>query len=180
MHTRVQSGKSRWIPAIISVALLLLAGTVYASGSPQPAAVKRTMESQLGLLSRAAVGGSLNKWAFVSYSNKVLTTSKTLGNLPGMRIDFSPTSLGPILIQFCAQLTEEDGYDSAYIAPRLDGTALKPSQDIIFGPDEDKTQCFTWAKDSVATGAHTLKIKWSSKLGVNAGMTHRTLVVYYQ
>jgi hypothetical protein len=138
-------------PLLVTGTLLVV--TMLAVGQVNVGVPAVAPEPEINASMRGVMTGVFNKWTLKNKSGPVFTNSTSLTTMPGMRLDFSVTNPGSILIQFCVQMSGEATSGAMMVQPRLEVRSGQPreSTSAPFPPDPPATcgRCRAYRLDHI-------------------------------
>ena len=145
--------------------VLLILSTMPALAQQEPAAqdLDASMAQYSGLLVIDTPSGP-----------QVTTTLTTWSDVPGMNGGFSLAGTSDAAITFCAESLVSAG-KRMFVRAVVDGLPASPS-DVVFANDSmtPHSRCFTFVKNGMGSGYHTVTIQWLVDSGGTAYMGDRT------
>jgi hypothetical protein len=148
--------------AILVVLLLVLPSLPAQAQEPAADELAASMAQYSGLLVIDTASGPA-----------VSTTSTTWADVPGMNGGFSLAGTSDVAITFCAESFVSAGKRMAVRAV-VDGLPASPSDVIFANVATWYSRCFTFVKNSLGSGYHTVTIQWLVDSGGTAYLGDRT------
>lgn len=108
----------------------------------------------------------------------VTTTSSDWANLPHMVGDITLGSTSDLAITFCAE-TYATNDKRVFVRALVGGQPASPGDVVLVLGETAGTRCFTFVKNGVAAGTHTVRIQWRVDSGGTAHVGDRTLHITF-
>ncbi|RIK87888.1 MAG: hypothetical protein DCC67_01305 [Planctomycetota bacterium] len=134
----------------------------------------RVYDSSLAVVAGAAAGGDAVVAGVSLQRAPVETTSTSYVDVPGMSTSVTTEQAGNLAITFSAEWASVTAGKRMFVQAVVDGAAVS---DVAFAYDESlQTRSFTFLREGLAPGRHTVKVQWAMDSGGTGRIYDSSLV----
>lgn len=130
--------------------------------------------------------GSLNAFQVVTADDTGnTTTSLALVQVPDMSVTFNVKKRGPMVVQFCAVIFDNNGANGPdsfiQMVAQVDGVNIPPGEvDFAHHTEVIDSRCYMWVEAEVSSGPHTVRMMWRLLNTEIGGINQRTMFIQYK